>query len=249
MKRKLVFLLSLIFLLTLTADAFASASCKTRSRCRWWAKKYVAKATVRCLFNPIPLCHSRGSSCGTAYANCGWKYCLVGGASANASNGPGGCFKSGSRTGLGRYGEPSATTTASEDNAGAHDMQSYVEFVEQQGAVVRLDSLVMSSTLDESFSRLDVTAYVESEEGLANDDDDFPPDRIVWQGYIHLQKGVVTQQGFDEEVQQYLGRVDVTEVIFPPGVFKEIPFIGTADEFDRLAVDVVIDGGQSETAP
>ncbi len=246
MKRRIVFLLGVFVMCTLAVDAFATATCKTRSRCRWWSKQYVATTTVRCAWNPIPLCHRRSSSCGNANAYCSWRACINGGATASANNGPGGCSMSGFRTGWGRYGEPASNPDpAGSDGEGGHDLENRVEFLDQEGIMLHLDHMAMSSTVDRSFSRLDVVAYVESKEALANDEDDFPPQRVVWQGYIHLQEGVLTQQGFDEELREYLGREGITELILE-GIAKMIRVEVTADEFERLAVDVTIDGGQAE---
>ncbi len=248
-KRRVVFLLAVFIACTLAVDVFASATCKTRSRCRWWSKQYVAKAKTRCAWNPISTCKSRTASCGTANASCGWSPCSNGGATASATNGPGGCSVGGARSGRGRYGEPETNPDpAGTEGEGAHDLASRVEFLEPEGAMLYLEHMVMSSTLDRSFSRLDVVAYVESKEALANDEDDFPPERVVWQGYIHLQEGVLTQEGFEEEVREYLGREGLTEVILS-GIAKLIRFDGTAEEFDRFAVDVMVDGGQAEIEP
>ena len=247
MKRKLVLFAGFLILLTLAADVFASATCKTRSRCRWWSKQYVATSVVGCAWPQTLLCYRRGSSCGPVSNECTWRSCLWGGARANAANGPGGCFLGGARSGLGTYGEPSPDhlDPNSQNGEGDHELVGRVEFVEQESAQVHLESLRMNATLDESFSRLDVTAYIESEEALANDDDAAAPERIVWKGFIHLQNGVVTQAGFEEEVEEYLGHEGITEVLLA-GIVKEIPFDGTTEEFDRLAVDLMVDGGLSE---
>ncbi|MEM1203939.1 MAG: hypothetical protein AAGN66_11985 [Acidobacteriota bacterium] len=248
-RKSLILFMSSLMFLVLAADAWASATCKTRSRCRWWSKKYIAKAKVSCWGMTLPLCYKRSSSCGNANAYCGWKSCLWGGATASASNGPGGCSVSGSRSGLGRYGETLTTPAepGSKDGMGAHDALTRVEYEEREGAVVHFDHFAMGNTLDTSFSRVDVVAYIESEEGLANDDDDFLPERVVWSGYIHLQDGVVSHKGFEEVARDFQGQADIEEVILT-GLAKRIPFEGTADEFDRLAVEVIIDGGQPEAA-
>ncbi|MEM9593888.1 MAG: hypothetical protein AAGD06_06485 [Acidobacteriota bacterium] len=249
MPRKLALLFGFVGMLAFVGvDAYATVKCKTRSRCRSWSKQYIAKAKTRCR-GQGRTCRERHASCGTAVANCSWRSCSSGGASAYAQNNGGSCILNGSRSGRGRYGELEADPDQGvAKSSGNHQMASHVSFQEGRSATLVIDHMVMDSTVDDSFSRLDVVAFVESREGLANDDDDFPPDRIVWKGSIHLQNGVVSLQGFDDDqIRDYVGAKDVTAVQLG-GLAQTIPFDGTAEEWDRFAVEISADGGESENA-
>lgn len=246
-RKPLVFALSALLCLVFTLDAFADARCKTRKKCRWYAKQYVATATVGCWFPAVAftLCHQRAGSCGAASAHCGWKSCLPGGATASATNNYGSCSVSAYRSGLGRYGEETNDPQpGSENGEGAHKGVIRTEYLDNGGAAIYFDEMTLSSTLDESFSRVDLIAYVESQESLDNDSEDFLPDRVLHHSYIHLQNGVVSQKGFDEIAALYRGADDVTELDLS-GFSLILPkFEGTDDELDRVSIDVIVDGGQ-----
>lgn len=247
-RKTLILAISTLLFFAFTADAFADAKCKTRSQCRWWAKQFVASATVGCWFPAFAytLCHKRSASCGSPVsANCEWKNCLWGGATASASNNYGSCSFSAFRSGLGRYGEEVTDPQPDSDNGeGSHEGLVRTEFTDDGGAAVHFDHMRLSSTLDESFSRIDIVAYVESHESLKNDSEDFPPERVLHRSYIHLQNGVVTHKGFDEIAAPFRGAADVTDIDLS-GFSQYIPtFEGSADELERVAIDIVVDGGQ-----
>lgn len=246
-RKSLILALSALLMLIFTAEAFADAKCKTRSKCRWFAKQYVASATVGCWFPAFAftLCHQRSASCGAVSANCGWKSCLWGGATASATNNFGSCTFSASRSGLGRYGEETSNPQpGSENGRGSHEGLVRTEYLDNGGAAIFFDEMSLSSTLDESFSRIDVVAYVESQESLDNDTEEFPPERVLHHSYIHLQNGAVSHKGFGQIADAFRGATDVTELDLSG--FSQIlaPFEGTDDELDRLAIDVIVDGGQ-----
>ncbi|MEM9555698.1 MAG: hypothetical protein AAGC60_15690 [Acidobacteriota bacterium] len=246
-RKPFILALSALLFLVFSAEAFGHASCKTRSKCRWWSNQYIASASVGCWYPSFAftLCYQRGSSCGKATANCGWKRCLWGGASASATNDNGWCTFSASRSGLGRYGEEVTEPTPDSDNGeGSHEGLVRTEYRADGSAAVHFQQMRMTSTLDESFSRIDVVAYVESHESLENDSDDFPPERVLYRAYIHLQNGIVSHQGFDQAAAEYRDATNVTEVDLSGSSLSLPVFEGTPDELDRVAIDVVVDGGQ-----
>ncbi|MEO1086618.1 MAG: hypothetical protein AAFY88_20485, partial [Acidobacteriota bacterium] len=69
-RKSLILAFSALLMLIFTAEAFADAKCKTRNKCRWYAKQYVATATVGCWFPSFAftLCHQRSASCGAVSA-------------------------------------------------------------------------------------------------------------------------------------------------------------------------------------
>lgn len=251
MRKSIVFALALVFAILTVGEAYADATCKTRNKCRWWRKKYVANTAVGCfdILNGIPLCYNHSASCGTVFSSCGPKTCFWGQAAAWASNGPdGGCQKGGVRYGFGWYGtEPTEPDPALRDARGDHEMTSRVEYDEvSQEVHLLIDSLRMTSTVDESFSRVDVWLYLEPDD--ESQDPEPTPENTIWYGYLLSQNGQLQQSGFDELARRFTNDGAITTLDVQDYV-KTIPYLGTAEEFEFLSVKIMVDGGIPDKAP
>ena len=248
MRKSIILGLSLLFAFLTVNEAFADSSCKTRNRCRWWRKRYVAKAKVGCweISRIIPLCYSRQSSCGGVAVTCGPKFCLWGSATAFATNGPGGCTTGGARSGLGWYGTaPESPLPGLERAQGDHELRSRVEFDNDRKNIdIIFDSLTMTATVDEAYSRVDLWVYLEPDT-QTKEEPEPTTENTVWYGYLVSQNGQLTQEGFDDLARQFTNNGEITSLEITNFV-KTIPFFGSTKDFDNLAVKVTVDGGIPE---
>ncbi|MEM7052141.1 MAG: hypothetical protein AAF604_20915 [Acidobacteriota bacterium] len=246
-KSALIFGLSTLMWLLPVADLFAHSWCQTRNRCRWWRKEYVAGATVGCIGFSLPLCYKRSASCGTAYASCGPKHCLWGQARAWAQNSSSGCSKGGWRTGQGIYGDPVEhfdVTEAPLDAAGDHQMSSRVEFdPDRRQVAIHFDEVMMKSTVDSSYSRIDVYLFLDDDK-LPEEEVQPTPDNTLWSGYLESRDGRLVSEGLDSLAKAFRS-AGAEATLEARGVVESIPFFGSDDEWERLTVQVVIDGGHT----
>ncbi|MCB1035978.1 MAG: hypothetical protein KDD47_19305, partial [Acidobacteria bacterium] len=180
MRKSAVLATGALLLLLSASEAFAHSWCNTRNHCRPLSKRYVAGAMVGCYWLNPPLCYHRSSSCGPTSADCGPKACLWGQARAWATNGAGGCHTGGWRTGDAYYGEPDGLPEGvSERTRGDHDVFSRVEFdADAKEVHLYLDRVTMTSTTDNSYSRLDLWLYLEPEEDV--DEVEPTEENTVW---------------------------------------------------------------------
>lgn len=249
MRLKRIFMglgLFLVFLLA-AEQAYAHASCATRNKCRWWAKKYTATVQVGCYGWSLPLCYSHSGDCDwTANLSCGWRHCLWGGGDARASNGPWGCHKWTNRSGQGFAGEPTATEPR-EDDQGGHDIYSRAEFDDALRAVtIHLDRGEMTALDGGMAGRLDVYILREDvpEEGSEGEEvaDPVPtPENTFWHGSVVLRDGRVEVTGFDPDAFQLsTDEKGLSSVTFE-NVTTVQRFDVTEEEFANFVVLVIAD--------
>ncbi len=232
-------------------QANAGASCLTRDRCRALSKTYVANAHVSCfVVVPVPLCINRGSSCGTASANCDWRACLTGGGRARATNGPAGCVTAVERWGLGLAGDLSfdpaddPTLLMGDDDGGGSEILSNAVFDAAARTVeIRLDSGRLAARPDGLGQRLRVWIFHAPEGG---DEDPEPnADNTLWTGGVTLLGGKLAVTGFDPAAialsTDDLGRTVATFA----DLVTVVPLDLSADELADVAVKVLAD----EVAP
>lgn len=233
-----------LLLVLVSADAQASAWCNTRNNCRWWAKKYTANASVGCIGFSLPLCYSHSGHCDGTSVSCGWKNCLWGGATAWASNGPGGCSAGGNRTGQGIYGESKADATSEADASGSHSLQSRAEFDNAQRTVtIALDRGVMTSSPDSMESRIDVYVFREDvEEGKEVEDPVRTEENTLWRASIVLSNGVLKVNGFDPRLFNVSRDEKGNTTVQFAGVKSVVPMSISDEDFGNLVVQVMVDG-------
>lgn len=251
MLRRLVLAATLVGAVTFVAlPASADAWCKTRNRCTWLSKKYTANAYVSCIGLWVPLCYHHGNGCGSASATCGWRSCLWGGASASASNGPGGCSTTKQRNGLGIAGHYIATA-ARNDDFGDSSADSRVEFDDSTRSVIlHLDRLSLSSLANGLRERLDVYAFVEDTgDGGVSDEPVRTDANTVWHGSVTLKDGVVSSDLGDARtliVDTYDGGLSRASA---DGVSVRIPLDLTPEAFENLVIEVNLSEENHDTPP
>lgn len=227
----------------LAQAADAHGWCNTRNKCRWWAKKYTANTSVGCWGFSIPLCYQHSGSCGTASANCGWKSCIVGGASASASNSSSGCFVSTSHSGLGHAGViPPDSATNSED-AGGGQVQSFADFDDAtQTVTITIASGELSAASGGMPARLSAFIFVEDvREGEVVEDPVRTPENTVWEGSIVLDDGAATVAGFDPDAVTVITDRNGASIASISGTRAVVPLRLSAEDFENLVVQIVSD--------
>ncbi len=246
MQKRIAFGLCFIFALLTAAEAYADASSKTRNNCRWWRKQYVASTSVGCfdVLLGVPLCGDTSAGCGDVASSCGPKTCFWGQGAAWASNGPDGSVMGGLRQGFAWYGqEPTSLPDSSLRNSrGDHDLRSKVTYDDETQEVhIQIDSLTMTATPDDAFSRVDIWVYVEAEDETQEDPEP-TEENTYWYGYLLSQYGHLEQIGFDDLVDNFTNNGELTSLVVRD-YLKTIPFLGSESDFANLAVKIVIDGG------
>ncbi len=127
-------------------------------------------------------------------------------------------------------------------------MSSRVIYDDERKSVnLHFDSLTMTATPDNSFSRVDVWVYVEPDD-QSQDDPEPTPENTYWYGYMKSQYGELEQRGFDDLERSFTNNGELTSLVVRDYI-KTIAFDGSQEEFDNLAVKVVIDGGTPEGQP
>jgi len=254
MRKSIVLGLGFLFAFVLAQEAFGDSWCNTRNRCRSWRAQYVASTKVGCweISRVVPLCYRRQSGCVTVSANCGQRNCLSGSASGYATNGPGGCNAGGSRSGLGWYGDELQNPPDGFENAqGDHELQSRVSFdADSQNVDIFFDTMRMTSTVDDAFSRVDVWVYLEPDH-RTEEEPEPTAENTVWHGYLLSQNGRLTQKGFDDLVDQFTNDGEITSLEVADFV-KTVPYFGSAEDFENLSVKILVDGGipqEEESSP
>lgn len=220
----------------------ASAWCNTRNHCKWWSKRYTANAHVGCIGFSLPLCYQHSGGCGSASANCGWKSCLIGGASASASNGSGGCSVSTSRTGLGIAGT-AATAPCGDTEQGGSFAVTNTQFDDaSQTVALSFSDGELGAIRGGKAARVQVFIFRdETPEGVENDEPERTPENTVWQGSISLTDGVVSANGFDARGLTTGTDENGYSTVTLAGVRALVPLVLSAADWDSLIVQVVAD--------
>ncbi|MCP3142250.1 hypothetical protein [Pyxidicoccus xibeiensis] len=237
-----------LFLVLGTADAQASSWCNTRNRCKWFAKKFTANATVGCIGFGLPLCASHSGHCDGTSVSCSWRSCLWGGAQSSASNGWGGCSATGYRTGQGVYGEVDPGATAEADASGSHSVQTRAEFDDARRTVTLiLDKGTMTSSADAMESRIDLFIFREDVvEGQQVEDPVRTEQNTLWRASIVLSNGVLRVSGFDP--RQFTVTRDekgITTVSFA-NLRTLVPMSISDADFGNLVVQTLVDGNTAK---
>ncbi len=229
-----------LFFVAMQADA--SAWCNTRNHCRFLSKRYTANAHVGCIGFTLPLCYQHSSGCGSASANCGWKSCLIGGASSSASNGSGGCFTSTSHTGLGIAGT-SATTPPCDNEQGGSFVASNAQFDDPSHTVaIAFTDGELGAIRGGKVARVQIFIFRdETPEGVENDEPERTPENTVWEGSITLADGVLGGKGFDTRNLKAQTNENGFSTVSLAGVRALVPVSLSDADWDSLIVQTVAD--------
>lgn len=243
MFRSKVLLVCALLITLFAIDAFAGASFKTRSKCRWWSKKYVANAVTGC-YLPVPYvnCAKHSFSCGTATAICEWKSCINGIAYAYASNG-----LSGYRLVTRRYGW--AFAGRDDIDSTIHSESILYGQVEYDSIglniIIHIDSGQLAGAMDSSYAILEIKGFTNAD----STDTLVTPENTFWSGSIVIQYGAIAS---------VTGGLTLDGMVFDPatGVLEvvnskivTIPFSGSVEEFAYAGVQVQVDVGYGDPAP
>ncbi len=229
-----------LFFSALQADA--SAWCNTRNHCHWWSKRYTANAHVGCIGFSLPLCYQHSGGCGSASANCGWKSCLIGGASASASNGSGGCYTSTSHTGLGIAGTAATAAPCDNEQGGSYASTSAQFDDASQTVAISFGEGELGAIRGGKAARVQVFIFRdETPEGVENDEPKRTPENTVWEGSIALENGVVSAKGLDVRSLGVKTDENGYSTLSLAGVRALVPLALSDADWDSLIVQVVAD--------
>ncbi len=249
-----------LFLVAGARQADADAWCKTRSHCWWLSKRYTANARTGCIPFIVPLCWHHSGGCGSAAASCS-NACIVGNASASASNSSSGCFLSTSRTGLGVAGTSSPDLLAASNDRGNSRLTSSSDFDDARGTVtINLDSGELQALAGGNPERIEAYVFVDdAPEGQAVEEAIRTSRNTLWSGSVDLRNGVLTVNGFNKDAFRVSTDATGLTTVSISGARAVVPVSTDPVLFERLVVEVTstetgastegVPAGGSEPAP
>jgi hypothetical protein len=238
-----------IIMALMAVDAYAKAEHRTKKKCNKGKWQYMVKVKTKCKGGLTDLCKEKEKEgCSLQVVECPLLNCYEGGdsvgaAHAKASNGPDGFSQTTFEQGQAKAGKGGSFPPDTVFSSG--EFYGHVEFDSVKlEAVVTFDSGSVVASIDSTYYYLEIKGYVQTD----STDTLITPSNTFWEGALLLQDGVLSFSGsLTDDNIGYDPATGVLVIVDTKTI--NIPFPGTAQEFEDAVVSVVADGGYGQFEP